>query len=392
MFSDRANWDISTNPLSRLLEKKKAGGETVLDLTQSNPTLAGFHYEEGMILTALAQPRSMIYEPEPRGLSIAREAVKDYYRELGKEIDMHSIFLTASTSEAYSVLFKLLGNSGDEILIPRPGYPLLSFLAVFEDLRPVAYPLKYDADRGWSMDLEILQALITPCTRAVVVVNPNNPTGSFLKEPELKALDGICRKNDLALIVDEVFSDFGDGPKPDQVRTALNRSEALTFVLNGLSKVTGLPQMKLGWIVVGGQSDLAGKAQARLEMMLDFYLSVSTPVQHAAKKILQGRKAIQAQMLSRLAENSRFQKKQIDKTANCKLLQREGGWYAILEISDSITDEDRVLQLLEDDNTLVHPGYFYELDREGFVVVSLLTPVEAFQTGFARLITRFGRL
>ncbi|MDF1590607.1 MAG: pyridoxal phosphate-dependent aminotransferase [Desulfobacterales bacterium] len=391
MFSNRGTWDVSPNPLSRLLEKKKAGGETVLDLTQSNPTRAGFHYEDEKILTALAQPRAMVYEPDPRGFATAREAVKDYYRELGKEIDVSSIFLTASTSEAYAVLFKLLGNSGDEILIPRPGYPLLSFLAVFEDLQPVAYPLKYDDAKGWSMDLEVLQALITPSTRAVVVVNPNNPTGSFLKEPELKALDSICREHDLALIVDEVFSDFGAAPEPGRVRTAVNRSTVMTFVLNGLSKVAGLPQMKLGWIVVGGKSDLAETVQARLEMMLDFYLSVSAPVQHAAKKLLQGRKAIQDQMHSRLEDNSRFLKAQLAQTANCKLLRREGGWYGILEISDAVSDEDRVLQLLEGDNTLVHPGYFYGFDREGFVVVSLLTPVEIFQSGISRLIQRFGR-
>ena len=391
MFSDRATWDISPNPLSRLLEKKNAGGETIFDLTASNPTRAGFHYEDEKILTALAQPQAMVYEPDPRGLKIARKAVQDYYRDMGSDVDMEAVFLTASTSEAYSVLFKLLGNSNDEILIPRPGYPLLSFLSVFENLRPVAYPLKYDAAKKWYIDLEVLRALITPCTRAIVVVNPNNPTGSFLKEPELEALDSICRAHDLALIVDEVFSDFGAAPNPGRVRTAVNRSTALTFVLNGLSKMAGLPQMKLGWIVVGGKSDLAGSAQARLEMMLDFYLSVSTPVQHAAKELLQQRKAIQAQMISRLEENSRFLKKQLAKTANCKLMQHEGGWYAILEISDAILDEDRVLQLLKEDNTLVHPGYFYEFDREGFVVISLLTPVEAFQTGISRLIERFGR-
>jgi len=391
MFSDRATWDISPNPLSRLLEKKKAGGETIFDLTESNPTRAGFHYEDEKILKALAQPRSMVYEPSPRGLTAARDAVRDYYRELGCEVDGDAVFLTASTSEAYSVLFKLLGNSNDEILIPRPGYPLLSFLAVFEDLQPVAYPLKFDDAGGWSVDIEVLQALITPCTRAVIVVNPNNPTGSYLKQQELQELDAICRKNDLALIVDEVFSDFGAAPNPEQVRTAVNRSTALTFVLNGLSKMAGLPQMKLGWIVAGGRPDLAGSARARLEMMLDFYLSVSTPVQHAAKKLLRGRKSIQKQMRSRLEENGGFLEAQLAQTANCKLLPREGGWYAILEISDSVSDEDRVLQLLEGDNTLVHPGYFYEFDREGFVVVSLLTPVRAFQAGISRLIARFGR-
>ncbi|MEW6670299.1 MAG: pyridoxal phosphate-dependent aminotransferase [Thermodesulfobacteriota bacterium] len=391
MFSDRATWDIRPNPLSRLLEKKKAGGATIFDLTASNPTRAEFNYAGGLILGALARPDSLVYEPDPRGLLSARGAVREYYRELGCDIDPEAVFLTASTSEAYSVLFKLLGNSDDEILIPRPGYPLLSFLSIFENLRPVAYPLTYDAARGWSPDLEVLQALITPCTRAVVAVSPNNPTGSYLKQRELQELDTVCRRHDLALIVDEVFSDFQAAPKPGVVRTAGNRTTALTFVLNGLSKVAGLPQVKLGWIVVGGSADLAASARVRLEMLLDFYLSVSTPVQHAAGKLLQGRKEIQKQIVLRLEENSRFLSGQAARTGNCRLLEREGGWYAILEISDAVSDEDRVLQLLEKDNTLVHPGYFYEFDREGFVVVSLLTPVEAFQTGISRLIARFGK-
>jgi len=391
MFSDRGTWDVSPNRLSRLLEKKEAKGERILNLTESNPTRAGFHYEDDKILSALGQPRTMLYEPDPRGLKAARGAVKDYYRKLNRDIDLESIFLTACTSEAYSILFKLLGNANDEILIPRPGYPLLSFLSIFEDLRPVAYPLKYDAAGGWSTDLELLRALITPCTRAIVAVSPNNPTGSYLKESELREIEGICRRHDLALIVDEVFSDFPAEPQPEQVRTVAGRSGALTFVLNGLSKLVGLPQMKLGWIVVGGKPHLARPARERLEMMLDFYLSVSMPVQHAAKTLLSGRTAIQKQINSRLEENSRFLREGLSRTGNCRLLQREGGWYAVLEISDAVSDEDRVLQLLQKDNTLVHPGYFYEFDREGFVVVSLLTPVEAFQAGISRLTARFGR-
>lgn len=391
MFSDRATWDVSPNRLSRLLEKKKNRSEIVFDLTQSNPTQAGFHYEDAKILAALAQPRSLVYEPDPRGLITARDTVREYYRELGCNVDTEAVFLTASTSEAYSVLFKLLGNSNDEILIPRPGYPLLSFLAVFEDLSPVAYPLKYDDAGGWSTDMEVLQALITPCTRTVVAVSPNNPTGSYLKRKELEELDAICRKHDLALIVDEVFADFPGAPGPVEDRTTLGRTKALTFVLNGLSKMAGLPQMKLGWIAVGGKAGPAASARARLEMMLDFYLSVSTPVQHAAETLIKGRHGLQRQMQDRLAENSRYLGEQVARTENFKLLLREGGWYAILEISDAVSDEDRILQLLEKDNTLVHPGYFYEFDREGYVVVSLLTPVGMFQTGISRLIARFGK-
>jgi len=390
MFSERATWDIRPNRLNRLLEKKKVRGEIIFDLTESNPTRAGFQYEDEKILSALAQPNAMLYEPDPRGLARAREVVRDYYQTLGKKVDTQDLFLTAGTSEAYSILFKLMGNSGDEILIPRPGYPLLSFLAVFEDLRPVVYPLKYDAVGGWSIDLEVLSALITPLTRAIVVVSPNNPSGSYLKKQELSELDGICRKHDLALIVDEVFSDFQAARRPEQVRTAAGGSGALTFVLNGLSKMAGLPQMKLGWIVVGGSHDSAASAKARLEIMLDFYLTVSTPVQHAAEKLMQQCKAIQPQIISRLEENSRFLNERLAQTGNCNVLPREGGWYAVLEISDAVSDEGRVLQLLKEDNTLVHPGYFYEFSREGFVVVSLLTPVESFQAGILRLIERFG--
>jgi len=391
MFSDRATWDVRPNPLSRLLEKKKTGGEKILDLTESNPTRAGFRYENEKILAALSRPQAMVYEPDPGGLASARAAVGAYYREAGATIDAGSVFLTAGTSEAYAMIFKLLGNAADEILIPAPGYPLLPFLAIFEGLRPVFYPLRYDAAGGWSMDLEMLQALITPCTRAVAVVSPNNPTGSYLKRRELDELEEFGRRHALALIIDEVFSDFQAAPGPERVRTAAGGRSALTFVLNGLSKTAGLPQVKLGWIVVGGPPELAGPARERLEMILDFYLSVSTPVQHAAPELLRLRVPLGRQILSRLAENSRFLETQLAATANCSVLKREGGWYAIIEIADAVSDEDRVLELLEKDNTLVHPGYFYEFDREGVVVVSLLTPVETFQTGISRLTARFGR-
>lgn len=391
MFSDRASWDVSPNRLSRLLEKKKAAGETVFDLTESNPTRAGFLYEDKKILTALARPPALLYEPAPRVLETARKAVRDYYRKSGREFDPDSIFLTASTSEAYSLLFKLLGNADDEILIPRPGYPLLSFLAVFEELRPVSYPLKYDPEQGWFIDIEILENLIHPCTRAIAVVSPNNPTGSYLKKRELSKLDALCRRHDLALIIDEVFCDYPavSGFKPDPA--AVDSAGCLTFVLNGLSKIAGLPQMKLGWTIVRGKADLAAAARSRLETLIDFYLSVSTPVQHAAADFLGSRHAMQKQIVSRLEENSRFLQTQLAHIQNCKLLQREGGWYAILEITDTVSDEERALQLLEEDDTLVHPGYFYDFDREGFVVMSLLTPVKPFQTGVSRLLKRYGR-
>ena len=251
MFSTRFDWDQSPNALSLLLRDKKRKGETVLDLTESNPTRVGLAYDVDDILVALSQPAAMAYAPDPRGLLIARQAIAQYYRDRGAPIDTDALFLTAGTSDAYSILFKLLGNPGDEVLIPRPGYPLLSYLARLDSLRACAYPLRYDMAEGWSIDLDVLQALITPQTRAIVLIDPTNPTGSYVKQSEWSALDAMCHRHDLALIVDEVFYDYGAGGATGSMPADLNRFESLTFVLNGFSKLMGLPQVKLGWIVVG---------------------------------------------------------------------------------------------------------------------------------------------
>jgi alanine-synthesizing transaminase len=388
MFSDRFNWKLDPNALSLILQDKKSRGETIFDLTQSNPTKAGFDYDAADILAALAQAEAMTYEPEPRGLLKARRAIAQYYLDRGVPIDSEAVFLTAGTSEAYSIIFKLLGNPGDEILIPRPGYPLISYLARFESLQPFSYPLRYDVVQGWSIDLDVLDALITPKCRAIVVVNPNNPTGNYLKQQELAALDRICCRNRLALIVDEVFSDYYGAGGPPEVSTVVNRTQALTFVLNGFSKMLGLPQVKLGWVVAGGDPGLAKAAQDRLEIALDFYLSVATPVQHAAARLLGHRDRMQRQISTRITDNHQFLVEQTTQNPNCRALMREGGWYEIIEIFDAVSEEDRILQLLERDHTLVHPGYFYEFNKEGLVVVSLLTPVETFRGGISRLISR----
>jgi len=387
MFSNRFDWDLTPNALSLILRDKKSRGEKIFDLTQSNPTLAGFDYGGIGILAALAQAEAMPYEPEPRGMLKARRAIAKYYLDRGTSIDTGDVFLTAGTSEAYAFIFKLLGNPGDEILIPRPGYPLISYLARFESLQPYSYPLRYDEAQGWSIDLDVLEALITPRCRAIVVVNPNNPTGNYLKPHELAALDQICRRNCLALIVDEVFSDYhGTGASP-AVSTVLRRTRALTFVLNGFSKMLGLPQVKLGWIVIGGDSDVAEPARDRLETLLDFYLSVATPIQHAAGRLLDHRPDIQHQIQDRISANLQTLEDRIARTDACRSLLREGGWYAVIEIFDTLSDEARMLQLLERDHTLVHPGYFYEFDKEGIAVVSLLPPVETFRDGIDRLIS-----
>jgi len=390
MFSDRFDWDQGSNTLSLLLGDKQRRGETVVDLTESNPTRVGLAYDDDDILAALSHSGSMEYAPDPRGLSIARQAIANYYRERGALIDTDALFLTAGTSDAYSILFKLLGNPGDEVLIPRPGYPLLSYLARLDSLRACSYPLRYDSAEGWSIDLDVLQALITPQTRAIVLIDPNNPTGSYVKQTEWKAIDVMCRRHDLALIVDEVFYDYGAGGAAGFMPAHPYRFESLTFVLNGFSKLVGLPQLKLAWIVVGGEYGLSSAARSHLETLLDFYLSVATPVQHAAERLLVRRHAIQQQILSRIEANSRFLEERIASTGNCRVLQREGGWYAVVDILDMVSDEVRVIQLLKHDNTLVHPGFFYDFNREGFVVVSLLPGEDIFRSGVSRLIRRYG--
>ncbi len=389
MFSSRFHFDLTPNLLMEAFQAKKTAGVEVLDLTESNPTRAGFNYDSAEILQALAQPQSMIYEPSPRGLLAARQAVVNYYRSKTQTITPDSLFLTASTSEAYGYLFKLLADPGDEVLVPRPSYPLLDFLTALDSVRPVQYPLSYSNEGGWKIDLEALQNLIGDRTKAVVVVSPNNPTGSYLKTNELAQLNALCIKHNLALIVDEVFSDYRYQNVADQIETAVGNDGALTFVLSGLSKIVGLPQVKLGWIQVSGPASLVAEAQSRLEFIADTYLSVAQAVQLAAERLLAQRQAMQKQIITRLNDNHRYLEAQCAALSNCRPLLREGGWYAVLEIDDTdIPDDERVQQLLEQDNVLAHPGYFYDFDRDGILVLSLLTPTVIFQAGVSKILAR----
>ncbi|KJS30522.1 MAG: hypothetical protein VR64_14920 [Desulfatitalea sp. BRH_c12] len=391
MFSNRFDWLAPDNALGRLIAQKRAAGDVLLDLTQSNPTRVGLQYESDTILAALASPAAITYLPDPHGIIPARRAVAEYYRPHGAPLDPERLFLTASTSDAYALLFKLLADAGDEVLIPSPGYPLLSYLTRFEALRPIAYPLRYDDADGWTIDMDVLEALITPRTRAVVLVNPNNPTGSYVKHHELSILDAICRRHDLALIVDEVFADYAAADAPaTRVATALDATESLCFVLNGFSKLVALPQVKLGWILLSGQAAAVHAAGQRLETLLDFYLSISTPVQHAAQTLLSSRQGIQQQINLRIAANEQFLQRQIAKTRHCRLLRREGGWYAVVDFTDTLGDEERILDLLAHTNTVVHPGYFYDFHREGFVVISLLPREEVFCKGVRHLLSAGG--
>lgn len=389
-FSSRFDkWNLQTNRLSLLLEEKKKKGVQIFDLTASNPTTVDFDYPAADILHALTQPQILQYEPHPRGLLLTRQAVAEYYSHRGEAVEPEQIHLTASTSEAYTFLFKLLADPGQNILVPQPSYPLFDFLAGLEGIELVPYHLDYDdASEEWRIDFESIADAITEQTRAIIWVNPNNPTGSFIKREEAAQLRQICVTQPLALIVDEVFSDYALLPPGNQKMSLAGESEMLTFVMSGLSKILGLPQMKLGWIIVNGPGKLRRQAQEYLELIADTYLSVSTPVQHAAPHWLKLATSLQEQILRRVRANLLFLQAQLEAHPACRLLRAEGGWYAILQSDAFIPEEDLILTLLEKDNVLVHPGYFFDFAQEGFLIVSLLPQPENFCEGVRLLLNR----
>ncbi len=388
MFSSRFTFSLTTNRLSEVLERKRANRERVLDLTESNPTRAGFAYEEAEISAALAQPQALLYEPEPRGLLSARKAVAEYYRARSEHVEAQHVHLTASTSEGYAYLFKLLANPGDEVLVPQPAYPLLDFLTALESVRLIHYPLRYEERLGWQIDFAKLAACVSTQTVAIVVVNPNNPTGSFIKQKELQQLNALCAEHSLALISDEVFLDYSEGENALRVSSLVGNREALTFVLSGLSKISALPQVKLGWIHVSGPEALRAEAQERLDFIADTYLSVSTPAQHAAQRLLALRHHMQKQIQQRCRENERYLREQCARAPECRVLKREGGWSAIMAIAKEFSEEEFTVSLLEEDDVLVHPGYFFDFPQSGYLVASLLTPQTVFQEGIARMMKR----
>jgi alanine-synthesizing transaminase len=381
MFSSRLDWSMAPNPLARLLQEKRAGGAAILDLTESNPTAAGFSYAAEEMLGALANPRLLAYEPTPAGIADARSAVSEYY--VGRVVP-ERILLTASTSEAYSFVFKLLADPGDEVLAPRPSYPLFDYLGALDSVRVVQYPLAYHG--GWGIDLEALRSRVTGRTRAIVLVNPNNPTGSFVKKAELRDLIALCRDRQLALISDEVFSDYGFEEEAQRAGSLVSVEEVLTFSLSGLSKVAGLPQMKLGWIVAGGPEPARQQALQRLELIADTYLSVGTPVQWAAAALLAARHKIQSQIRERLVGNRDFLAQQIGDRSPWRLLAAEGGWYAVLEAPRIRSEEEWALTLLAEHQVLLQPGFFFDFEKEAFLVASLLTRPEIFREGVRRIL------
>jgi alanine-synthesizing transaminase len=387
MFASRTNWRLETNRLTRALDEHRRSGKELFDLTASNPTTCGFAYPEREILAALADPRALAYRPESKGLREAREAVAEYYAGRAgfsgsvAQVDPERILLASGTSEAYSHVFRLLCEAGDEVLVPTPSYPLFEFLADLADIRLVPYPLLYD--HGWQIDFASLRAALTSRSRAVLVVHPNNPTGSFVKAHEATELAEICAAREMAIVADEVFLDYTSGATPAQP-FALHDA-ALTFTLSGLSKISLLPQMKLAWTVVSGPETLVRAAIDRLEIIADTYLSPSTPVQLALPKFLSLRHSLQSQLQQRISANLSVLDSLLRESKSLARLDREGGWYAILRVPVTGTDDDLTVALLERCSVLVHPGHFFNFSREGFLVVSLITHVEQFQEGVRRL-------
>ncbi len=383
MFAKRTNWNLAPNRLSEALAVYRSAGKPMLDLTVSNPTECGFEYDGSAVLSALSNPAVLSYEPNPRGLESARRAVAGYYAERKEEVSIEDIFLTTSTSEAYSYVFRTLCDPGDELLIPSPSYPLFDFLADIQDVNLVRYPLLYD--HGWQIDFHALEQAITPRTRGVIVVHPNNPTGHFAKRAEIAKVNSICAAREMAIIADEVFLDFAlEENRPASF--AANRG-ALTFTLSGLSKISGLPQMKAGWLIVGGLQEWKREALARLEVIADTYLSVNAPVQLAIPRFLEQRHAFQEQVISRVRRNLAELDRQLAMQKACSRLTVEGGWCVVLRVPATRSDEDRAIELLTAQGVSVHPGHFYEFASDGYLVVSLITPERIFAEGTSRLLS-----
>ncbi|HEX4337153.1 MAG TPA: pyridoxal phosphate-dependent aminotransferase [Polyangiaceae bacterium] len=377
-FSGRSDFDGRQNALTVALGRRAAAGRAHLDLTVSNPTRANVPYDRAALLEAVASDRALAYEPASFGLESARETVARLWQSRGIAVAPSRVVLTASTSEAYSFLFKVLCDPGDTVLVPTPSYPLFEHLCRFEGVEVAPYLLRYDG--AWHVDFESLARARTDRTRAVVVVSPNNPTSSYLKRDELARLAGLG----LPIVSDEVFGEYAIATDPSRARSALEAEGALVFALDGLSKLAALPQMKLAWITVGGPDEAANDALARLELVCDAFLSPAASVQHALPRLLASSAISRDAIRARLAANHRAL---FSVAANTELtpLTCEGGWYAVVRLPAVHSEEEWVLGLLEDTDVLVQPGFFYDFASEPFVVLSLLTEEAPFLTGVRRL-------
>ena len=384
MISSRLPQNLEPNAVARALEARRRAGSPILDLTATNPTAAGFAYPKD-VLQPLADPRALDYEPQPLGLWAARAAVAADFRRRGIVVSADRVALTSSTSEAYALLFKLLCDAGDAVLVPHPSYPLFEHLTRLESVTAIPYPLEYHG--SWRVDMDSIARTANSRVRAVLIVSPNNPTGSFLHRDDLAAISELAAANGWAIIGDEVFADYALDPAPDAA-AVLPGAGVLTFSLGGLSKSAGLPQVKLGWIGFGGPTALVDRAITAYEIIADTYLSVSTPVQASAPALIASGAAIRAQILARVRRNLDQLRSQAAAHPSIEVLKVEGGWSAVLKVPQIRSEEALVLELLEKDDVLVHPGYFFDFAREAFMVVSLLNEPATFDLAIGRLLKR----
>lgn len=381
-YSERLSWSFLENAYSRTIARLRRAGARLLDLSVSNPTTAlGSIYPHDAIRQAFGRIDTFLYEPDPCGLLHAREAIAAYYRESGILASAENILLTASTSEAYGFLFKLFCNPGDEVLAPLPSYPLFEYLSAFESVRIVPYSLAYDGI--WYLDFREIERQVTPRTRAIVLVNPNNPTGSFLKIPEFEELIAFAARHNLPILSDEVFIDYEIAVGPN-IKTLIGQDDALSFSLNGLSKSAGMPQMKLGWMVVNGPDPARAIAKARLELILDTYLSVNTPVQRALPDLLGAGVQIRGALRSRIAENVSALSESLS-GAPAHLLHLEAGWSAILRLPATRSEAAWLDRFLIEGNVIAHPGYFFDMPGEPYIVISLIVEPSIFRRGVSEI-------
>lgn len=386
MFSKRLNINVEPNELTLLYKAKRKYNEKIIDLTSTNPTKLGFSYDTKQIVKHFIDERSLVYEPDPKGLLSAREEIAFYYTEIGKYVHPEDIFIVPSTSEAYSYLFKLLLDADEEVLIPQPCYPLFEFLAKLDMGRVVYYPLVYDYRDGWTPDFKMLEKKITSKTKAILIINPNNPTGSYLKKEDYNRFNMLSEKYNLSLIVDEVFSDYEINAAEKALKSVAGTESSMTFILNGFSKMLGLPQMKFGWILIQGEEGKKQEAIKRLEVIADTYLSVATPIQYAAKILFKTREKIQEEIKQRISRNYDLLKTKYLLNPDIRVLNCEGGWSGILNYENLLIPEDEyVFKLLDTKNVLIHPGYYYDFFTEGYAVLSLLTKPEEMEEGLDRI-------
>jgi len=385
MLSHRTAWDFHPNDFSEALAAARAEGRPLIDLTESNPTRIGLDLPEEQIVRAFADPAMLRYEPTAFGMASAREAVAEALRSTrGTPVALSRLVLTASSSEAYSFLLKLLCDPGDAILVPQPSYPLFDELSRLECVRMLPYALRYDG--RWQLDVQSVRNAMDPRARALFVVSPNNPTGSYLRRGELAALEEIAREHDLAIVSDEVFEDYVWEDHADRVPCVAAASSVLSFSLGGLSKAACLPQMKLGWILAGGPEAQVQEAMARLEMIADTFLSVGTPVQRAAALLLETAPATRARLCNRIRANLQSVARMIVPPSPISAWKVEAGWYAVLRVPRVMTDEQWAVSLVREANVIVHPGSFFGFESEGFIVLSLIPAEEIFSEGLGRIV------